>query len=93
MCLENTPTITTHPLQKLSAPHRYLVLKMSASEVLELNVRPGFRNRHRRTIFFFNDIAVVCKRRHNNEYLFRDTFSLLNILPVKFETHCESEAD
>ena len=61
---------------------------MSANEVMELNVKPSFRNRHRRTFFFFSDMAMVCKRKHN-EYIFKETFSLLNVLPVKFETHRE----
>ena len=81
--------ITPLPMQRLSSPHRYLVLKMSASEVQELNVRPGFRHRHRRVFFFFNDMVVVAKRRSNTEFLYKDSLSLLNILPVKFETHCK----
>jgi hypothetical protein len=61
---------------------------MSTSEVQELGVRPGFRSKHRRVLFLFNDLAVICKRRHN-EYVFKENFSLLNVLPVKFESQCK----
>ena len=62
---------------------------MGASEIMKPNMRPSIRTRHRRTIFLFNDIAVVCKRRRTKEYLFKETFSLLDIVPVKFETLCK----
>lgn len=78
----------THP-QRMSTTQRYLVHKCTVMEVMELNVRPGFRNKHRRCIFFFNDIAVVCKKKNHELYIFKETFSLMNLLSVKFETSCK----
>ncbi len=87
MNFEPSSSIST-PLQRLSTPQRHLVCRFSVSEVHELNVRPGFRTKHRRDLFFFNDIVVVCKKKHH-ELLFKESFSLHNIVPVKFETPCK----
>jgi len=74
--------------QKLAIPQRRFVLRMMVSEVGgNLSSRPSFKNRHHRTLFIFSDLIIVCKNRRNNEYQYRDSFSLLNAVAVKFATH------
>ncbi|XP_064399910.1 uncharacterized protein LOC135346271 isoform X2 [Halichondria panicea] len=76
--------ITGSTTVKLANPQRHFLGKFSVNEVTDPNSK-SFRS-HRRTLFTFSDLLIVCKR-NRSEYAFKESFFLLNLMPISFETH------
>ena len=102
VCINNTqpymatPSPPPHPPpppplmpQKSSAPHRCLVDEVGVFEMDKVN--HWLKGKHKRVLLMFNDLVVVTKK-NKEQYMFKQSFSLLNATAVSFQTsrelHC-----
>ena len=70
-------------LQKSCAPHRCFVDEVGVFELDKVN--HWLKGKHKRVLLLFSDLVVVAKR-NKEQYVFKSSFSLLNVVAVSFQT-------